>query len=457
MPCYDRGVRRLLAPVLLVAIAATARADELAPRRNVVRVEHRPAAENPGLGPSAAPVTAELFFVPGQIESNRAYKRLVELQSRHPRRLRVVFRVITRQAQVVIPIAALEAYAQGRFEEFMDAVVAARSGAVRREQLPAIAEAAGMDGVRLDQAIERALDLDELPEPLRDNDRRRLRQRGANVPELLFNGAPVGQTLSALDVDELERYYDDAYDAAQQRIADGVPADQILEASERALAPTWAVTHSSAGPIDDPELGWEMPEGPPPLLAESLVVEGLPAEGDDTASVEVVVLCNLRYVSCRQQLDGVGRRLHDLYPDEVRLVWHPWYDAAVDGNQDAPRLHAAALCAEAQGAGWKWIDETLRQVMRGAGEGEVDEMIDAVAELAEVDRGELDRCIARAGEAVDARVAAAARAGVTHGPAIVIGGRVYLGGFTDSRAASPLVDAELAPGLLEQMVPDWQR
>ena len=57
----------------------------------------------------------------------------------------------------------------------------------------------------------------------------------------------------------------------------------------------------------------------------------------------------------------------------------------------------------------------------------------------------------------DRRVAAAIAAGVSHGPAIVIGGRIYLGGFTDSRAATPLVDAELAPGLLERMVPAWQR
>lgn len=451
-------MRRLIVLAALgVLVAATARADDLAPRANVVRVEHRPAADNPGLGPSSAPVVAELFLVPGQIESNRAYKRLVELQSRHPRRLRVVFRVITRQAQVVIPIAALEAYAQGKFDEFMDAIVAARSGAVRREQLPAIAEAAGMDAVRLDQALERALDLDQLPEPLRDNDRRRLRQRGANVPELLFNGAPVGQTLSALDVEELERYYDDAYAAAQALIADGVPAEQILEASERALAPTWAVTFESAAPIDDPEPGWEQPEGPPPLLDKTLGLDGLPSEGGDAATVEMIVLCNLRYVSCRQQLDAVGRRLHDLYPDEIRLVWHPWYDVAVEGNQDAPRLHAAALCAEAQGAGWKWIDETMRQVMRGAAEGDVETMIDAVAELAEVDRVELDRCIARLGDEVDRKVADAIAAGVTHGPAIVIGGRIYEGGFTDWRAAAPLVDAELGPGLLERMVPDWER
>jgi 2-hydroxychromene-2-carboxylate isomerase len=444
--------------VAVAGLAPRAAADELRPRPNVVRVDHRPADQNPSVGPVDAPVTAELFFVPGQVDSNRAYKRLLDLQARHPRRLRVVFRVITRQAQVVVPIAALEAYAQGKFDEFMAAVLAKRGATVRRDHLPTLAEAAGMDQVRLDQALDRALDPDLLPEALRANERRRLRRGGTHVPELLFNGKPVGQPLASLDVDALDRVYADAYDGALALLEAGVPDRHILQAAERALAPIWAIAAYPAGPVDDAEQGFELPEGPPPLLERALALDGLPIEASDRATVEVVVLCNLRYASCRTQLDSVGRKLHDLYPDEVRLIYYPWFDLSVDGNEDAPRLHAAALCAEEQGSGWKWIDEALRQVLRGGGETSVDRLIDVVADLAEVDPRALDGCLAdpRAAAAVRARVDAAVAAGVHHGPTVVIGGRVYTGGFTDWRAAAPLVDAELAPGLLERMVPAWE-
>ncbi len=203
--CYPGTVR---APWLIVVccFAALARADPTPgePRANVVKVEHRPADDNPTLGRSIAPVTAELFFVPGQVESHRAYKRVLELYARHPRRLRVILRVITRQAAVVVPVVALEAYAQGKFEEFMDAIMATRTGTVRRDDLAALAETAGLDPARVEAALERAIDPDLYPATLRTNDNRRLRRHSSNViPELLFNGAPVGQTLTSLDVDDL--------------------------------------------------------------------------------------------------------------------------------------------------------------------------------------------------------------------------------------------------------------
>lgn len=443
-------------PLILLALAGTATAD-VQPRHNVVRVEHRPADDNPTLGGTSAPVTAELFFVPGQVESNRAYKRVLELYARHPRRLRVIFRVITRQAAVVVPIVALEAFAEGKFEDFMDVILGARSGAVRRDDLPALTEAAGLDPERVATALDRALDPDLYPAALAANENRRARQ-GTNIPELLFNGTQVGQTLTSLDVDDLDAEYHAAYDEAQVLLADGVPIAHLVEAVERNADPGYALGGYPAGPIDDPEPELELPEGVPPLLDHPLDLDGLPTDGDAGAPVEVVLLCNLRYVSCRSQLDSVARRLRDLYPDEVRLVWAPWFDLDVAGNETAPRLHAAALCAERQGAGWKWIDETLRQVFRGVGEGngDVDTLIDAVAKLAEVDDDALRDCLdTMTDDEVIARVEAAKAAGVTHAPALVIGGRAYAGGFTDWRAAKPVIDTELAPGLLEQLAPSW--
>ena len=44
-------------------------------------------------------------------------------------------------------------------------------------------------------------------------------------------------------------------------------------------------------------------------------------------------------------------------------------------------------------------------------------------------------------------------AGLGWGPTVVIGGRAYLGGVNDDRRASHRVAAEMAPGLLEALVP----
>ncbi len=461
-------LRGLVPTLTLLATAALASAAaQPAPRSNVVRVEHRPADQSPSLGPRAAPVTAELFFVPGQVESNRAYRRLVELQRRHPRRMRVVFRVITRQAQVVVPIAALEAYAQGRFDDFMDAILSARSGTVRREHLPEIAEAAGMDPSRLEQAIDRALDPDLLPEPLRASERRRLRRGAANVPDLLFNGLPIGQPMPGLDVDELEVHYDAAYDGALALLADGVPLDQLVEATVLASLPVVAVTGHQAGPVDDadgdpdddgpdPDDDDDDDEDAPPLLVRPLELTGLPSDGPADAPVELILLCDLRRDSCNKQLDDIAHKLRELFPDELRAIYYPWFDASTEAAADAALLHRAALCAEQQGAGWSWIEEAVRQVRRQPGDGSVDAIIGKLTELTAVDPDRLDRCLAASRDAdLEARIRAARAAGVHHAPAIVVGGRVFVGGFTDWRAVAPLVEAELAPGLLGRAVPPW--
>lgn len=439
---------------MLGAGLATATAAP-APRDHVVRVEHRPADESPSLGPTHAPVTAELFFVPGQVESNRAYTKLVELQRRHPRRLRVVFRVITRQAQVVVPIAALEAYAQGKFDPFMKAILAARGGTVRREHLAAIAEAADMDATRLDRAIARALEPDELPASLRASERRRLRRGAANVPDLLLNGMPIGEPMPSLDVEDLEAAYDAAYDAVVALLDEGVPADHLVEVTEQRARPRQGVTDYPAGPLDD-DAELEPADGAPPLLDRPLELSGLPAEGPADAPVELILLCNLRYDTCNKQLEDIAHKLRELFPDELRVVYHPYFDPAAEGNEDAALLHRAALCAEQQGAGWAWIEEAVRQVRRQPGDGSVDAIIGKLTELTAVDPDRLDRCLATGSDAdLLARVAAAVAAGVDHGPAIVVGGRVFVGGFTDYRAGMPLVEAELAPGLLGEAVPDW--
>ncbi|MBZ0231369.1 MAG: hypothetical protein K8M05_03400, partial [Deltaproteobacteria bacterium] len=61
------------------------------------------------------------------------------------------------------------------------------------------------------------------------------------------------------------------------------------------------------------------------------------------------------------------------------------------------------------------------------------------------------------GEPAGARAAveAARAAGIGYGPTVVIGGRAYLGGFNEDRKAADRVADELAPGLLEALIPSW--
>jgi hypothetical protein len=449
-------VLRLTLVLALASVAAVARA-EVRPRPHVVRVEHRAADQNPSLGPADALVTAELFLVPGQRDSNFAYRKLVELQERHPRRLRVVFRVVLRAGQTYGPIAALEAYAQGRFEPFMAAVLASRTGTVKREHLPTLAEAAGLDRVRLDRAIDRHQAGAGVTAILEANDRRRLRRTGTggNVPELLLNGLPIGQTVTSVDVDGLEVHYQEAYRLALELLDEGVPRAHLVEAAERRAAPRHAIVAYAAGPLDDAEPTADLVDAPPPLLGRRLDLAGLPGDGPADAPVEMIVVCDLRERSCHKQVAVIGRRLRELYADELRLRWHPWYDVRADGNEDAPRLHAAALCAEETGAGWLWLGEALQLVNRKRIDGSAEEVIERIAEAADVERGALEACLARGSAAVHARVQAAIAAGIRQAPAVVIGGRLYLGGFTDAQGAAPVLDAELAPGLLEQLVPAW--
>jgi len=361
-----------------------------------------------------------------------------------------------------VPIAAVEAYAQGKFEAFMDAILARREGTVRREHLPAVAKAAGLDPVRLERALERATDPQQPPEPLESNERRWKRRAGTNrpVPELLFNGLPISEQFTSLDVDDLERHYARAWSDAQELLADGVPRRRLVEANERRHLATDTLGTYTPGSIDDPEPGWQPPEGPPPLLARVLDLDGLPSSGPLDAPVELVIACNLRYSSCSQQRAMVDQ-VQKLYPTEVRAIWYPWYDTSVEGNEDAPRLHAAALCAEQQGEGWRWIEETMRQTTRGRAEADLPRLIEAVAGITGVDRAALDACLEGGsggvdGAAVDARVRAAVGAGIDHSPALVVGGRVYIGSIHgDWHGLAGLIDAELAPGLLERMVPSW--
>jgi len=432
--------------VLVAAMCGTAVAGP-APRAHVTRVDHRPPDEPPSVGPRDAPVTIELFIIPSNPNSTAAYRNLIELQDRHPRRIRLVIRPLERQTQVLAPEAALEAHAQGKFFEFMDA--AAEAGRVLHEQdIAAIAAGVGVDMAKVRRAWE-----DERHEPeLEANERRRIHRHGRNTPEMLLNGVPAPRPVGSMGMEELEEAYQDAYGKAQELIAQGVPVALLPHILADEEPQPWVPIN--LGQIDDPDPTEPPPPAEPFLLRRPLDLRGLPSEGEPTAPVPIVVLCNLRYQSCVRQVQNAVR-IAEQFPDEVRVVWHPLYAESAEEVASLDLLHRAALCAEGQGAGWRWVEQALVRTQRSHGRSsDPREEIDEIAGQAEVDRPKLDRCLAT-GDSLAARrrVRAAVAAGVNHAPAVVVGGRIYMGGLQEVRGLQMLIEDELRPGLLERAVP----
>jgi len=177
------------------------------------------------------------------------------------------------------------------------------------------------------------------------------------------------------------------------------------------------------------------------------------------------VLCRPNDAACSNLLRVVEPEMR-LYPDDVRIVWAPWFDVTRDDAADLTLLGDAALCAEAIGSnqgelttspGWVWVREMYAQSTRSHGKRLVaDRLIDAVATKLDVDGRALSACRARMASSTLTWIAAARRSGVPRSnTAVVIGGRIY-DGLTDQTLIQELVEAELAPGVLGSL-PRWPR
>jgi hypothetical protein len=183
--------------------------------------------------------------------------------------------------------------------------------------------------------------------------------------------------------------------------------------------------------------------------------------------VPIVLLCKPTSTNCGS-LIAQAKEVQRLYPDSVRVVWGPWYDTAQDGAADLALLSDAALCAEVVGtgddsplddpssSGWRWVEAVLADVKdrhnrKSAGE----ETVGRVARRLRVDGHTLSACRARGAGAAVARIDAERRSGIRASPSMVVGGRVYHGGVANKTSLQALVEAELAPGVLDTIAPAW--
>lgn len=449
--------RAAVACALAVApLGTVAPAPAIAAPGQVVRVEHYGASTLPARGPANALVTVELFFAPsiGMGPRVSSFRALEQLQSRHPTRMRIIYRVIKRNAQPpgpLVPTLALEAHAQGKFFEFVAAVQALRQ-TPGRDQLIEVGKKIGLDPQRLERAI---VD-DRYGDAIEANERRLERLRGTTGPSVFFNDKQPKPFTSMSEAD-LEAAYKDAYDRASELLDRGVEVRGLGQAFDAELL------QRTPPVVDDPETD----EGAPPLANPPLVLTGLPSLGDPTrtAEVPIILLCRPNdNTNCTVAMK-LARNVERTYRGDVKVVWAPWFDVTRDDAADLALLADAALCAETIGSspddldaspGWQWVYEQYAQLTRARGRRIAPAvLIDAVATKLHVDQSLLSACRARVANTSLDWITAARHAGVTRSPAMVIGGRIYEG-LQDEATLKALVEAELAPGVLGEVAPAWK-
>ena len=423
------------------------------------RVEHRDPATAPSRGPRNALVTIEVFFVPGPNMPSNALRLLGQLQDRHPTRIRLVYRVLKSGSALLVPSAALEAHAEGKFFELMDELGKQRA-ALKKDDLLELARKVGVDP----QRVALATQFEHYREALEANQRRFERLHAGNTPSVMFNSLAPKLSLAAATPADLDREYDAAYTRAIDKLDRGFAPDQLAAAfDDEAIHDAQPLVMSAGSPDDDTDRS----PTDHPLASPPLALDGLPSFGKPgiAAAVPIIVLCRPNDAACSNLLRVVEPEMR-LYPDDVRVVWAPWFDVTRDDATELTLLGDAALCAEATGSnqgelttspGWVWVREMYAQTTRSHGKRLVaDRLIDAVAAKLDVDGRALSACRARMASTTLAWIAVARRSGVPRtNTAVVIGGRIY-DGLTDQTLIHELVEAELAPGVLGSL-PRWPR
>ena len=463
-------MRQLAALVALLAPLASAAPGKPEVRAGaVVRVEHRDPSALPSRGPANALVTIEVFLAPGANSRSPSYHLLEQFQERHPSRIRLVYRIVKSGNQTRTPYAALEAHAQGKFFDFMDALNAelfrTGRGGLTDKELIDVARKVGIDGDRLAVALRGS---DAYDKVLDANERRRtLRFRGPPAtPNVLFNGRSPDQGLAQMNSGDLEREYRFAKDAAEELLDRGADRATLGEALDQVSTVPKEIRIQPAR--TDEEIG----DAPlrTTLATPPLDLRGLPAYGPAEVATTIAILCNPTSGNCLGPI-RTARLVQDLYPDQVRVVWAPYYDVSRDDAADLSLLADAALCAEkvgtriedsdsasltksAESPGWRWVEAVLAENFRRR--LPPDKLIDRIAEKLRVDTRAFATCRAQVAGTSIAWIEAARRAGVRTSPSTVVGGRIY-GPIDDRQQLQWLVDIELAPGILGEAAPSWSR
>lgn len=426
----------------LVALTAMAAAQ---PATRVVRVTHRPAGVAPALGPKLAPVQVELFFLPGATSSRAPMQLAIELWRAHPSRVRLLFRVLSRQGQVHLPVAALEAAAQGKFLPFMEAVTQRLRGTTL-PQIRELAQSVGMDLEQLDAAWEDNRHFEQLE----NNDLRRTRLRARQTPEIAFSGKLASRPVTVLGSSDFEAAYREALARADDARDRGVAPDELAEVLEREAQTSRLSAVVALGPADERREAedWQV-EPSSGLVSAPVRTDGLPTLRTARApALPLVVACNPLSVLCYRQLQ-LAAAVASVVQDRARVMWVPMFDPRGRDALVVTQVSDAILCAEAMGAGWVALDLVTAQTNSRRGPmASAQEVIDGLIDAADLDGRALARCLAERSGASVRRTGELRAAGLVATPTLVVGGRMYPGGVSDAASLQNLIELELADGWL---------
>jgi len=456
---------------LLVLAALLALPADAAPGGSVVRVAHHDPGALPSRGPTNAPVTIELFFTPGQTSRTAGYHNLEKLQAAHPTQIRLVYRILGVNGSARLQYAALEAFAEGKFFELMDRINCVgvppsqcRSrGGFTTKDLVEMGTEIGIDPDRLTAAMTHPSA--EYDRVLAANDRRRKRRIHNNIlPSALFNGKAPQTQLQAMGNADLERELRAARERAEDLLDRGASSATLLAALDDDDPPDPAEITPQPGPTDDEldQIDSALGRVPPPLR-----LDGMPSFGPPNAQVTIAILCSPFTDKCAAPRRA-ARIVADNYPDQVRIVWAPFFDATKEDAAELGMLADTAMCAEQVGTsaddelseptspGWRWVDALLIDAGNRRRKMPVETQIKKLATQLHVDEAAFTRCRAAVAGKSLSWATAARRSGVRTTPATIVGGRIY-GPINDWNTLQQLVEVELAPGWLGETAPSWRR
>lgn len=433
----------------IVVLALTLSADAGPARAKTATTRKQADVDQPyALGPRLAPVTAEVFCPLLQPSCAQVSAAMRELAARHPKRLRVVFRMLALPANnaeyELLSEAALEAAAEGRFFEFEQAVWTTRYQ--DRKDVGKLGAKAGLDATQLaaalgDHRFRAQVERDSLWAERLDV---------TMSPAVVWNGTIV---TGVLTVDGSEAKYDEAYGHAKQLLDDGVAPEKLYarllrEAHDAPRRPSTRLPGVSrkagAGAPEITAVDLDAPRFSVPIDGSPTLRAG---DGERTPDVTIVVFADFQCPHCRHLIETLTDVVQ-AYPGQVQLVFK---HAPVDIHRAAEPAAEAAVCAQRQGKFWELAALLFANQQRLARED-----VEKLAKQAGLDLSQLTADLdgGRCDDRVAADIADAKRLGL-YGttPVVFVNGLELVGDrpFVDFRV---VVDAELSPGLLSRATGD---